>query len=179
MIENTESHERFDEEEKKYLWKTYAAKFWLSIAVSLHEVNQKCTVPLFSYQIQEEYNGLSRMGRNYNHMLGFGLDSRTYDRIKKDMIQEYLKNVNDILASRFCIIGFDNYAHIYRGVNLRQNREAQYITSNYTVVGVTKLPENRDVSFEPVRLTPAISLASLPSEIQDLKPFENRVSNFS
>ncbi len=147
------------------------------MVVSLHEVNQKCTVPLFSYQIQEEYNGLSRMGRNYNHMLGFGLDSRTYDRMKNIMIGEYIKNLNKVIESRFCIIGFDNYAHIYRGVNLRLNREAQYITSNYTVVGITKLPSNRDISFEPIRLTQKISLASLPSDIKDLQTFENIVSD--
>lgn len=175
MIENTQDNQRFDTEEIQLLWKTYAARFWLSMVLSLHEVNQKCTIPIFSYQMQEEYNGLSRMGRNYNHLVGLGLDARTYDRLKKEMIANYLKEVQAIIDSRYCIIGFDNYSHVYRGVNLRLERDTQYISSNYTVVGITRLPLGRDFSVEPVQLAKNVSLASLPSDIKDLKPFENTV----
>lgn len=176
MIENTQQDHKLESDEIQVLWKKYAAKFWFAMVLALHEVNRKCTIPLLSYQMQEEYNGLSRMGRNYNHMVGLGLDSRTYDRLKKEMIAHYLKEVQSIIDSRYCIIGFDNYSHVYRGVNLRLQRETQYVPSNYTVVGVTKLPQDRDINFNPVYLAKNISLASLPSDVQDLKPFESIVS---
>ncbi len=123
--------------------------------------------------MQEEYDGLSRMGRNYNHMVGLGLDTRSYDRLKKTMIENYLKEVRSIIDSRYCIIGFDNYSHVYRGVNLRLQRDTQYVSSNFTVVGVTKLPLGRDISFDPVLLSTNVSLASLPSDIKDLQPYQD------
>lgn len=176
IIEAIKSGYSYNLEEKKYFWRQYAAKFWLSIALGLHEVNRKCTIPMLSYQMQEEFNGLSRMGRNYNYLFGVGLDSRSYDRLKKVMISNYLDRLEKIIESRYCIIGFDNYAHVYRGVNLRQDRDTQYMPANFTVVGVTRLPQDRGLTVEPVRLADKISLASLPSDVKDLKPYEKIVS---
>lgn len=91
----------FDLEEEDYFFHKYATRFWYFCAKLLHEVNQKCTIPLFSWQMQEEINGLSRIGRNYNQLMGIGLDSRTYDRIKQGMISEYTKRVNKLVESRW------------------------------------------------------------------------------
>ena len=142
----------------------------------LHEVNQKCTAPIFSWQMQQEFTGLSRLGRNYTHMMGLGLDSRSYDRIKKEMIGHYDKEVGRIVQSRECIIGFDNYTHIYRAIDLRAERETQYHQSNFTVAGITKLPHSPFVKMEPKHLTTNYVLASLPANLEDLKPFQEIVS---
>lgn len=178
MRDANKAEHLLDHEEESYFFQRYATKFWYFCAKSLHEVNQKCTIPLFSWQMQEEINGLSRIGRNYNQLMGIGLDSRTYDRLKQAMITEYTKRVNQLVKSRKCIIGFDNYTHIYRAVDLNLNRSTDYHQANYTVVGVTELPDNVTISMEPRRLSPKHTLASLPSEVTDLKPFQETVFLF-
>ncbi len=176
MREATENNFQFDSEEIMYFYRKYITKCWFYCAKSLHEVNQKCTAPLFSWQMQQEFTGLSRIGRNYTHMMGIGLDSRSYDRIKKEMIGYYSKEVDSIVRSRQCIIGFDNYTHIYRAIDLRAERQTQYNQSNFTVAGVCKLPDHPLVSMEPKALTKNYVLASLPENLEDLKPFQDTVS---
>ncbi len=91
------------------------------------------------------------------------------------MISEYTKRVNKLVESRQCIIGFDNYTHIYRAVDLNLNRSTDYHQSNYTVVGVTEFPNNLTISMDPKRLSSKYTLASLPSEVTDLKPLQTVV----
>ena len=125
--------------------KKYNLPFWFDLVKTLHDVNQKCTLPLVYWGLLIEYRGLSRIGRELQHSVGLGLDQRTYGRTKARLLQDYTRGVQTIVNNRECVITFDNYNHIWRKLDLRQNRTGAYATANFTVCGVSQLPPGHNV----------------------------------
>ena len=97
------------------------------------------------------------------------LDLRTYDRLKKKLIEEYLEELQATLNRR---------DGIFRGTSLSVSWETQYYPGNYTVVGLVTLPVGHKIPKETVYLPPKnnqIGVASLPSELIWLRVFEKKV----
>ena len=166
------------EDVRNSLLRKYFLRFWYDSIKLMHEINPKCTRPLVFLGMLQEYRGLSRMGRLIGHMMGMNLDLRTYDRLKKKLIEEYLEELQATLNKRDGTFAFDNYAHTYRGTSLSVSRETQYYSGNYTVVGLVTLPVGHKIPKETVYLPlkdNRIGVASLPSELIWLRVFEKKV----
>ena len=156
------------------LLKKYSLAFWFDLIKNLHDVNQKCTFPLVFWGLLIEYRGLSRIGRELQHFVGIGLDTRTYDRHKARLLKKYLLDVQKIVDSRECVITFDNYNHYYKRSDLSLQRDTQLAFANVTVCGVSRLPEGHAVPLRFEEIFDDIDTTHLPASHTFLRGYEEQ-----
>ena len=164
-----------DDQKAKFM-KKYTLPFWFDLVKNMHDVNQKCTLPLVFWGLLIEYRGLSLVGRELQHFVGLGLHRRTYDRLKSSLMGNYVDKVQDIVNSRACVIAFDNYNHFYKRSDLRSDRDRQYVLANVTACGIAALPDDCGVPLRLVEPFEDIDFSHLPPTLVALRGFEDRVS---
>ena len=87
----------------------YTLPFWLHLAVTLHQLNQKVTGPLTLWMFLQEYRGLSRLGRTMANLVGLAASLRHYDKIRTTLLAEASDQIAEITSKGRCLIAFDNY----------------------------------------------------------------------
>lgn len=178
---NTKLHEDVNQS----LLARYAQGFWVDCLIKVHNVNQKCSLPLVYWMMLMEFRGLSRMGREICHRGRIGLPLRTYDENKQELISRYDNNLLNMLLRGDGIVAFDNFAKYFRASSLSTKRDTQYHLKNVTVVGVVSLQNTEKIikEFVPLhdprlsvlQLQKDIPLASLPKELIDLQIYQTQV----
>ena len=155
--------------------KTYNLPFWLHLAVTLHQLNQKVTGPLTLWMFLQEYRGLSRLGRTMANLVGLAASLRHYDKIRTTLLAEASNQIAEITSKGRCLIAFDNYTHQYGSPALTHSRAVPYFQARFTVGAVIEWPTTATTSIDFLLLPQKTYLASVPSTIEDFNVFEDQV----
>ena len=70
-----------------HLVRKYRSFFWLFAAISMYRVNRYCSMPLLHFTIQQEYRGLSRIGRALPAAYGGSPSVQNYDEKKRALVE--------------------------------------------------------------------------------------------
>jgi hypothetical protein len=154
--------------------KQYAMSFWLHLAKSLHEMNQKVIYPLALFTLLLEFRGLSRIGKSICNYAGLSPTVRTIDKVKESLLVAQKKEISELIESEIFMIAADNYTHIYGSPSITTSRDTQYHNPMYSVVALVKIPIQVPANLIP--LTGVTYASSVPSSIADLRVFEQDVS---
>ena len=148
----------------------YGPPFWYFAALSMYRVNSRCAMPLVHFTIQQEYRGLSRIGRTLTAAYGGAPNIRNYDKKKQKLIDSYSLRVENMVTENNGIIAYDNWCHVYGSPHLSTERDTAYVKSNFTVVGVSRYV---------FKVRPKFAWRWVDEKVvQDIKPYENKVTCF-
>lgn len=163
------------QDENQYFQDSYALKFWHHTVVWMHEVNQKCTVPLGFSDTLLEYRGVSRTGRHLQSALGLSLPLRTYDRFRKSEVKEFTHVVNSIGERNGGVFVCDNFNRNYRLHGLRVDSERPYQSLNLMVNAIQSFPDYLENPYPFKILEGGNILPSFPQQMKVLKPIWQEV----
>jgi len=141
----------------------------------MYRVNARCSMPLVHFTIQQEYRGLSRIGRSLTASYGGAPNVRNYDKKKQKLVDDYTIRVEMMVRGNNGILAFDNWCNIHGSPHLSIERDTAYIKANFTVVGVSKYHFDVRPKFAWRWVDEKIAVTSLPRDLDDLKQYENKV----
>ena len=87
------------------------------------------------FTIQQEYRGLSRIGRALTAAYGGAPTVRNYDDKKRRLIDAYGERVENMVKENNGILAFDNFCNAFGSPVLATERESALLLCNYTVAG--------------------------------------------
>lgn len=157
----------------------YASKFWMFAAQAMYKIYRRCSMPLIHFTMQEQFRGLSRMGRKMGSVLGTTPAVTTYDRKSKELTAIYKDEVYDMARNNSGIVTLDNYCHVYGSGNISLERDSSYSKCNYTVVALSAYEFKVRPSFKWTYMFDQNTVvASLPMTLFDLLDFQTEVTFF-
>jgi len=127
---------------------------------------------------QQEYRGLSRIGRSLTASYGGSPSVRNYDVKKQKLVDKYTIRVEKMVQDNNGILAFDNWCHIYSSPHLSTERDTAYIKANFTVVGVSQYQFLIRPVFAWRWVDQKVAVASLPRSLFDLNVYEEKVLSF-
>jgi len=134
-------------------------------------------MPLLHFTIQQEYRGLSRIGRALTAAYGGAPSVRNYDEKKRALVDSYGARVEQMVKDNNGILAFDNWCNIFGSPHLSLDRDTAYVKSNFTVVGVSSYQFSTRPRFKWT-YDGKLAVASLPRCVADLEPYANNVFSF-
>ena len=135
-------------------------------------------MPLVHFTIQQEYRGLSRIGRSLTAAYGGAPNIRNYDKKKQKLIDNYSLRVEKMVTDNNGIIAYDNWCNVYGSPHLSTERDTAYVKSNFTVVGVSRYNFQVRPKFAWRWIDEKVAVTSVPRDLEDLKAYENKVILF-
>jgi hypothetical protein len=135
------------EDKKKELEKRFTLPFWLFLASTLHQINQKVIYPLTLWTMLLEFRGLSRLGRILSNYCNLAPSIRTYDAVRNRLLNDASQEIESITESGSCVFAIDNYTHLFGTSSLRLTGQKQYQTPTYTVGALIQWPTTFKISL--------------------------------
>ena len=126
-------------------------------------------MPLLHFTIQQEYRGLSRIGRAPTAAYGGAPTVRNYDDKKRRLVEEYGDRVENMVKKNNGILAFDNWCKAWGSPQLSIARDSALLLCNYTVVGVSAFEFLERPRFKWIWVDEQVAVASLPHAVTDLK----------
>jgi hypothetical protein len=173
VLQATEQNVMLSEHLVISLNKQFAMSFWLHLARSLHEMNQKVVYPLALFTLLLEFRGLSRIGKSICNYTGLSPAIRTIDKVKESLLVAQKTEISDVIKNEIFVVALDNYTHIYGSPSITTSRDTQYHNPMYSVVALVKVPIQVPAIFI---LTGRTFLFSVPNSMLDMRVFEHDVT---